>query len=143
MPLSTQDTISVGAVVGYRRWCESAGQNPVIQTPGDADVAAASVAAAVAEGVDAIYAVSAQQQAVLDGIARAGRRCPDDVQVLGIGTGLMEVLFRPALSAIDLEGTASGAAIADLCVSRLAGADTRVAELPWHLADRGTTRPAG
>ena len=140
LPLSRFDCVSPRAAAGYIAWCDAVGQEPVTLNCDSPELVIESVSAAVCAGVDGIYALSAQMTQVLDGVKAAGRRIPEDVQVIGVGNDFIEPFFDPPLSAVNLEGAACGDVVAHLVRRQLAGADFEIAEFPWRLMERSTTR---
>ncbi|MFN8125910.1 MAG: LacI family DNA-binding transcriptional regulator [Candidatus Nanopelagicales bacterium] len=144
LPLSDHDSISSAAESGYRRWCSAGGWDPIVLEPsGDTEGTRAIAAAAADAGVDGIFCLGGEVQAVFDGIRSTGRSCPDDVQVMAIGNGVLEPLFDPPASAVFLDGDGCGRAIADLAQRVLEGGEFETVDLPWRIVERASTRPVG
>ena len=95
------------------------------------------------EGTDTIYlAVEAALPAVLEGIAAAGCRIPEDVQVLATTDSTQAQLAQPPVSAVDLQPAALGQRLFGLLKARVGGDAADIdrivtARFPW----RDSTRP--
>lgn len=141
MPMSGVDTVSQAGGAGYALWAAANGMTPhVIEPAVDPVTAQENARRAVEAGADAIYSMSTQLAAVLDGVRDAGRRIPQDVQVVGLGSGVLEPYFNPPLTVVDLCGEKSGAAIADLAQRVQGDRLFEILDLPWTIVERDSTR---
>lgn len=99
---------------GVRRAAQRHGLPEVVTrafTPADSATAVGDLHAA---GVTAVCAQSDEVAfVVLDGIRRAGLRCPDDVAVIGVDATALSPFSAPALSTVAFDRTA----IADVALS--------------------------
>lgn len=80
--------------------------------------------------------------AVFEGIAAAGKRCPDDVLVVGVGNGIMEPLFRPPLTSVYLDAEGCARDLAGLVERLIGGGPPEHIEFAWELIERGSTSRA-
>lgn len=141
LPLSQFDLLSVAASTGYLSWSQARGQEPVIIDP-STDPAAQQLAVATAlnAGVDGIYATTGELAPVMKAIGAAGLACPGDVQVVGIGEGVIERLMDPPVTSINLGGAECAAQIASLLEALVRGRQVTDVVFGHRLIPRGSTR---
>jgi DNA-binding LacI/PurR family transcriptional regulator len=136
------------AAAGYQEWCagrREPSRLAELAAPyrGEECFALVSRACAGRWPVDGLYlAVEALVQPALDALAAAGRGVPGDVQVVVASDSQAARSARPALTALDLNPEAIGAAAVGLLEDRLSspGAATPTAVIPAAVIPRGSTR---
>ena len=84
--------------------------------------------------------MSTQLAAVPDGVRDAGRRIPQDVQVVGLPVAECWNHISTPLTVVDLCGEKSGAAIADLAQRVQGDRLFEILDLPWTIVERDSTR---
>lgn len=143
LPLSDRDHLSVAAATGYRQWCGQQQEVVVIDPfPGHEEQSNA-VREALRRGVDGIFATTGELAAVLAAIRSEGKSCPQDVQVVCIGEGVVEQLLTPKLSSVNLQGALCGEGIAELIRGVIAREEVSSLTFAHRLVARESTRPGG
>ena len=141
LPLSSRDLLSIASATGYRAWSARVGNEQYIIDPSlDPATQEETVAKAVAAGVDGIYVTGGELAAVVHGIRRMGKECPDDVQILSIGEGTNEQLLDPPFSSINLHGARCAREIASLFARILRNERVSDITFDYQLIPRGSTR---
>jgi LacI family gluconate utilization system Gnt-I transcriptional repressor len=124
----------------------AAGLKPVTVTAADggsADLGEALVTRLLAEHptIDGIACNSdVIAMGVLRGLARAGRRVPDEIAVIGFGDNEASACLTPSLSTIRPPRAAIGRAAAEIILARIDGAPPVVRVFEAELVARASTR---
>lgn len=142
LPLSSIDNLSVAASQGYVAWCSERQQEPVVIDPrADPAEQCKEVRRAIRQGgVDSIYATTGELGPIAEAIRAEGLTCPQDVQVVCIGEGVIERLLSPPFTSISLQGAQCAADMSALLTSVVAGDPVTDLTFGHKLVKRGSTR---